>query len=539
MKAPVEPVKPYAVVKIADGQVPRVGSRERWPRATALLCRLKPKNSCGRQKLVSPPPPSSRQTATEAKRCSVKKKASTLPADITITFERADYHLYSKLAPVKPPRTLSTFLTEAERDAFLEYANRPNNDVTTKQEQQREEDEELSPATSINTRAVVVACADSGQLHEEIAGLVGATLRAIASESAEKISCSEDLWSKSDWSWVQRVSGSKIVYKGATFTVEEVTQPFERTEGEVGVCLSLPPHLHLRLVRAELGTTPSTLLHSSSAHYLLKDHGDAIPLTYLLQEKRQLLTSEAYLHLVLTCLAQILAAISYLHSNGICHRNITMGALCASPHGSEWLVAVGDLHCALRRPLPRGRRAHVYSLGELAWADVSVIPPEVVTSSNASKALLDCSLVDSFGVGCLIYGMMGEPHPFERNPKLLSQGYSQKELPAFCTDPASIRSELLLWTAQQFLMHDPKARMTVQAGLTLCQALLWLPPEWFQEQVPAKALLHFLAYEQAAMVCALAKQKTTTLGNVLKMHFLLHSTQQAELSHALSRVWQR
>lgn len=223
VKAPVEPVKPYAVVKIADGQVPRVGSRERWPRATALLCRLKPKNSCGRQKLVSPPPPSSRQTATEAKRCSVKKKASTLPADITITFERADYHLYSKLPPVKPPRTLSTFLTEAERDAFLEYANRPNNDVTTKQEQQREEDEELSPATSINTRAVVVACADSGQLHEEIAGLVGATLRAIASESAEKISCSEDLWSKSDWSWVQRVSGSKIVYKGATFTVEEVS----------------------------------------------------------------------------------------------------------------------------------------------------------------------------------------------------------------------------------------------------------------------------------------------------------------------------
>lgn len=322
-------------------------------------------------------------------------------------------------------------------------------------------------------------------------------------------------------------------------SILQVTQPFERTEGEVGVSLSLLPHPHLRLVRAELGTTPSTLLHSSTTHYLLKDHGDAIPLTYLLQERRQLLTSEAYLHLVLTCLAQVLTAISYLHSNGICHRNITMGALCATPHGSEWLVAIGDLHCALHRPPPVTRRTHMYSLGELAWSDTSVVPPEVVTSSNSthdSKAI-DCSQVDSFAVGCLIYGMMGEPHPFERNPKLHSQGYVQKDLNAFFTDPTSVRSLQLLWLAQQFLTHDPKVRMTVPAGLTLSQALLWLPPEWFQEPVSAKALLHFLAYEQAAMVCAMAKQKVTTLGNILKMRFLLHSSQ-TDLSHALSRVWQ-
>lgn len=209
VKVPVEPVKPYAVVKIADGQdtsSPR-GSRERWPRAAALLCRLKPNG--GRRKLVSPPPPSSRQTAAEAKRCSVKKKSSTLATDIPFTAERAHY---SKLPPEKPPRTLSTFLTEAERDAFLEYANRPNNDMKKQQE-----DEEFSAAS---TR---VAYADSGQLHKEIAGLVAATLRDIASESTEKILCSENLWNKADWSWVQRVSGSKIVYKGAAFTVEEVS----------------------------------------------------------------------------------------------------------------------------------------------------------------------------------------------------------------------------------------------------------------------------------------------------------------------------
>ena len=304
------------------------------------------------------------------------------------------------------------------------------------------------------------------------------------------------------------------------------------------VCRSLLPHPHLRLVRARLGTSPSTLLHSCGTLYFLKDHGEAIPLTYLLQDKRQLLTPGAYLHLVLTCLVQIFSAIAYLHLNGICHRNITMDTLCATPHGSEWLVAIGDLHKALQKPLPIAGQRHMHNLSELKWSDISVAPPEVVTAPNHSSKTLDCSLVDSFALGCLIYNVMGEPHPFERNPRLLTQGYAHRDLLPFATDPASARSVTLLWLAQQLLAHDPRARMTAHTGLILCQALLWLPPEWFQEQVPARALQHYLAYEQAAMVSAVAKQRDTTLGNILKMQFLL-DTSLNDLSHSLSLVWQR
>lgn len=217
-----------------------------------------------------------------------------------------------------------------------------------------------------------------------------------------------------------------------------------------------------------------------------------------------------------------------------------MDALCASPQGSEWLVAVGDLHCAVRRPQPATEHTHMYNLDELAWSGVSIVPPEVVTISSSSyrskSKSLDCSLVDSFAVGCLIYGMMGEPHPFEDNPRLLSQDYIQKDLPMFSTDPSSVRSATLQWLAHQFLMRDPKSRMTIHSGLTLCQALLWLPPEWFQGLVPANTFQHFLAYERAALVCALAKQKAVTLGNLLKMQFLLDTTS-TELSHTLSLVW--
>ena len=64
---------------------------------------------------------------------------------------------------------------------------------------------------------------NSGQLHKEIVDLISTTLRGIVAESIEKISCSENLWTLSDWSWVQRVSGSKVVYKGTALTVEEVS----------------------------------------------------------------------------------------------------------------------------------------------------------------------------------------------------------------------------------------------------------------------------------------------------------------------------
>ena len=212
MKVPTEVVKPYAVVKIAEGQEPdraQRGSRERWPRATALLCRLKPHSS--RRKLVSPPPSPPRQASTEAKRCSVKKKANTLATDVPFTAERArsSYQSFAKLPPEKPPRTLSTFLTDSERDAFLDYANLPNNEV-----------EEFPCVPATTTR---VAYADSGQLHKEIADLISTTLRGIVAESIDKISCSENLWTLSDWSWVQRVAGSKVIYKGTALTVEEVS----------------------------------------------------------------------------------------------------------------------------------------------------------------------------------------------------------------------------------------------------------------------------------------------------------------------------
>ena len=209
--APIEAVKPYAVVKIAEGEEPGAqrGSRERWPRAAAFLHRLKPSSS--KRKLVSPPPPSHRQSTTaEVKRCSFKQKSSTLATDIPFTAERTIYQSFTRVPPEKPPRTLSTFLTDAERDAFLEYVKLPNNEV---------EEFPTVPATSAR-----VAYADSGQLNKEIADLISATLRGIAAESADKVSCAENLWSsQADWSWVQRVAGSKVPYKGTAFIVEEVS----------------------------------------------------------------------------------------------------------------------------------------------------------------------------------------------------------------------------------------------------------------------------------------------------------------------------
>ena len=301
----------------------------------------------------------------------------------------------------------------------------------------------------------------------------------------------------------------------------------------------LPPHPHICLVRAILSTpepspTPlptapePSLLTPLPTAYILRDCISGEPLSQLLPKQKQLLSPEDYTQFVLLCLVQVFTALSHLHSNGVCHRDVGLDCLHAIPRGTHWLVRLSGFHYSLHRPGPVTATSFVYSYHELKWlggAD-SRLPPEIMdTPANAQT--LDYSRTDCFAMGCTMYEMMGLKNPFENDPDLVYQQYMEADLPRFT--PAS---PLLQHLADKLLRRDALRRPDACAALLITGAQLWLPQGWLREPVSETLVSNHLVYERARLVACLART-APALPLILKAKFL-SSCDAPELIRALS-----
>ena len=304
----------------------------------------------------------------------------------------------------------------------------------------------------------------------------------------------------------------------------------EGTEQEIALSRLLAPHPHLSFVRAVLTTPPPFLPSCSSpTSYIIRDCINGEPLNQLLPKLRQSLSPEDYTKHVLLCLVQVFSALSYLHSNGVCHRDVGLDCLYATPHGDHWLVRLSAFDYALHRPGPVTATSFVYGYHELKWlggAD-SRLPPEIMDTPEEAQTV-DYSRTDCFAVGCIMYEMMGLKNPFESDPDLVYKSYTEADLPRF-----THTSPFLQHLADLLLTRDPQRRLEASMALLITQAHLWLPGNRLREPVPAETQLsHHLVYERAQLVACLAKT-APSLPLLLKAQFLL-SCDTSELIGVLS-----
>jgi len=298
----------------------------------------------------------------------------------------------------------------------------------------------------------------------------------------------------------------------------------EGTEREITLSHLLAPHPHICLVRAVLSTPTPSL----TTAYILRDCISGEPLSQFLPKQRQLLSPKDYTQFVLLSLVQVFSALSYLHRNGVCHRDVGLDCLHAVAHGTHWLVRLSGFHYSLHRPGPVTATSFIYSYHELKWlggAD-SRLPPEIMdTPANAQT--LDYSRTDCFAVGCTIYEMMGHKNPFESDPDLVYQKYMEGDLPRFT--PAS---PLLQHLADKLLRREPLRRPDASTALLITEAQLWLPHSWLREPASEILVSHHLAYERAQLVAHFART-APILPLILKAKFL-SSCDVPELIRALS-----
>ena len=304
----------------------------------------------------------------------------------------------------------------------------------------------------------------------------------------------------------------------------------EGTEQEITLSHLLAPHPHLSLVRAVLTTPPPFLSSSSSpTSYIIRDCINGKPLNQLLPKLRQSVSPEDYTEHVLLCLVQVFSALSYLHSNGVCHRDVGLDCLHTTPHGDHWLVRLSAFDYALHRPGPVTATSFVYGYHELKWlgGTDSRLPPEIMDTPEDAQTV-NYGHTDCFAVGCIMYEMMGLKNPFENDPDLIYRSYTEADLPRFTPS-----SPFLQHLVDMLLRRDPQRRLEASMALLITQAHLWLPGSQLREPMPVETQLsHHLVYERAQLVACLAKT-APSLPLFLKAQFLL-SCDTSELIGALS-----
>eukprot|EP00457_Paulinella_chromatophora_P002176 gb/GEZN01002180.1/.p1 GENE.gb/GEZN01002180.1/~~gb/GEZN01002180.1/.p1 ORF type:complete len:825 (+),score=123.18 gb/GEZN01002180.1/:53-2527(+) len=181
--------------------------------------------------------------------------------------------------------------------------------------------------------------------------------------------------------------------------------------------------------------------------YLLMD---LYPLTL---EKLVVSSSRLDQRQILLLLLQLLQALSHLYKHGISHRDIKPSDICLSQDGELFLL---DFGCATRTfvtPLVAGNRINV--------------PPEGLSPSDDG---INTKLFDVWAVGCLVYQILGEPHPFAREgPR---QDQMPKTLPSK-NPPLPVGYERLEELITQLLARDPDQRCRPEHAVRFIQHCLW------------------------------------------------------------------
>lgn len=300
----------------------------------------------------------------------------------------------------------------------------------------------------------------------------------------------------------------------------------------------LGQHQNLCLIRGILHSAPSTTLGilSPSDAYLLWDDV-TLNFSDTIQPLSSLYSPDAYAELVLTCLVQIYEAVHHLHSNGICHRDIGLENIRTVQFGDNWLVKLANFTFALHHS---GHQLHVdttfvYGYNELEWLGGanSRLPPEVInTPEHAQEVNYTCT--DSFASGCLIYEMLGKQNPFEMNPELIYQQYTEADLPTINNGSKYDRHFHRL--AGLLLHRDTSKRISARTAMILCETLLWLPEYlWLEEMACNNQIQSYIEVQIATLLCKIAEGKADhiSLPNLLKVKFLL-TYNTPELMDALS-----
>lgn len=254
----------------------------------------------------------------------------------------------------------------------------------------------------------------------------------------------------------------------------------------------------------------------------------------LLPVRREASSPEQFHELLLLCLVQVMTAIQFLYSNGVCHRDIGLDCLYVCQFGHEWLLKLGRFHYAVHHKGPVTATSFVYGYQELQWlggAD-SRLPPEIMNTPDNAQTL-DYSGTDCFAVGCALYEMMGLENPFEVDPQLVYSQYDADDLPPF---PHTTTTSLQLqrW-ARLLLCREPRSRLAPSAALLLTQALLWLPDQWLDTPVSEGLVRQQLDYDRASLVASLATMdiRPVPLSHALHANFL-QSCDASELIRTLS-----
>ncbi len=297
-------------------------------------------------------------------------------------------------------------------------------------------------------------------------------------------------------------------------TLTEVNQTIELSK-------HLKSHLHLSLIRFVLPPPLTPLTHlAPSPHYLLTDHTGSDSAHFLLSQ-RHTLTPDAYADLVLHTLTQLFSALTYLHDNGVCHRDVGVESLRGRYVGGHWLVQLGGLNYALHRPEPVNESTFVYSYSELQWLGGvdSRLPPEVMDTPNDVHTV-DYAHTDAFSAGCMIYELFGSLNPFETNPDLIFRQYSDEDLPELNFD--SKLTPYLQKLTKFLVKRDALKRTTSSTALLICQAVKWLPREWMDQLPTEEEVKGQMSLLRGRVICEAAKkeEKTLSLDATLERVFL-------------------
>ena len=253
-------------------------------------------------------------------------------------------------------------------------------------------------------------------------------------------------------------------------------------------------------------------------------------LAQLLPARRESAGSNQFHELLLLCMVQVLNAVQFIYSRGVCHRDIGLDCLYVTQYGHHWLIKLGRFHYAVHRPGPVTATSFVYGYQELCWlggAD-SRLPPEIMNTPENAQTL-DYSGTDCFAVGCLFYEMLGLDNPFEVNSQLVYSQYRAADLPHFSSCPSALQQLVRL-----LLCRDPRCRLAPSAALLLCQALLWLPTHWLESPVSETLLRQHLECDCGSLVAAMATMdvRPVPLSHILHAKFL-HSCDVPELVRSL------
>lgn len=310
------------------------------------------------------------------------------------------------------------------------------------------------------------------------------------------------------------------------FTVLLFPQPHQPIHNtELQIAQSIKTHLNISLARGVLRSAPADMVDilPLADRYVVRDSSSLLSsLREVMPVWRRELGETDYIHQVLVILLQVLRGLSYLYSNGVVHRDISLDSLLVEEKGADQVVKIGGFHYALHHQGPLSATSFIYAFHELQWLGGSdaCLPPEVMDTADNAQTL-NYAHTDCFAMGCLIYELMTGENPFEQDSNLVFSSYRDKDMPPFPQrSPTALHIRKL---ACMLLRKDPIRRLSAADALLVVEAMLWLPAHWLDHPVSNTEVCAQLLMSKSRVLASLAKRKdreVVTLEAALKAEFL-------------------